>query len=260
MTEKIGTLSDRIANRLVRHLPRRTLTIRPETPIVSFTFDDAPVSAGQRGADIIEAVGGRATYYVAGGLAGSVSDGHLILEPDGYADLAARGHELGAHTFAHRKLAFYSRAGLISDFERNDAWLRDCDGRRTPRNFAVPFIMASPLTQPLIRKYFLTSRGGQPGINRDIVDPHYLYSVELGGETDPDALKALCDALARDPGWLIFFAHDISNSGSRYSYAPDALAELARSVAAQGFRIASIDGAIDLLGAREQLTAAVAAA
>lgn len=260
MADKVGSLPDRIANRIVRHLPHQSLLVRPLTPIVSFSFDDAPESAWRNGADILEGVGGRGTYYLAGGLSGLTAEGLKIIGDEGCADLAARGHELACHTFAHRKLATYSRNDLIADLERNQTWLGRYEHRNSARNFAVPFTMASPLLQAVLRSRFLTSRGGHQGINRGKVDPHYLSAFELRPEVSPQAIGAVLDDLSRDPGWLIVFTHDISDDPSPYGFPRTAFTEMVRSVAARGFHIASVDAAIDLMGVRERLAKAVSSA
>ena len=64
------SLKGKVRRRAVRLLHRRPLTTAPPRPMLSFTFDDAPLSAVQAGAQVLEARGVRGTYYVAAGLAG----------------------------------------------------------------------------------------------------------------------------------------------------------------------------------------------
>lgn len=250
-SSKIGTLGDRIANRLVRHFPHRSILVAPEKPIISFTFDDAPESAWQNGADILEDQHARGTYYIAGALAGRTGASGRFIGPEGCMDLAARGHELASHTFAHRKLADYSASALIEDLDRNDAYLTQFDGRTGPRNFAVPFTMASPAIQPMLRKRFRTSRGGQGGVNRGLVDPHYLSVLELRPETQEARVTAIYDELERATGWLVVFTHDVSDTPSAFGYRRSGLARLVAEAARRGFTITTVDGAMD------QLTGAV---
>ncbi|HWJ87743.1 MAG TPA: polysaccharide deacetylase family protein [Pelagibacterium sp.] len=248
MSLKIGTLGDRVANRLVRHFPRRTLEVLPRTPIVSFSFDDAPESAWRNGADILERHGARGTYYVCGGLADKQGESGRLIGAAGCTDLAARGHELASHTFSHRKLAAYTRRALVDDLDRNDAYLAQFDGRTTPRNFALPFTMASPAAQPLLRQRFRTSRGGQTGINRGLIDPYYLSTLELRPDTSLASVNAVYDALAVDAGWLVVFTHDVADDPSPYGYSGTALDAVVREAVQRGFTIATVDGAMDILG------------
>ncbi len=249
---KTGTLADRIANRIVRHFPGPRVTMAPARPIVSFTFDDAPETAFSRGAPRLEAVGARGTYYIAGGLLGRPRADGPLLSAEACGELAERGHELACHTFSHRKLAQYGRRALAEDLERSAAFLTECDGRMEARNFAVPYIMSWPPAQGELRRHFLTSRGGMPGINRGAVDPFNLVAHELrDGGPDVAAMAPVLDDLCAAPGWLILFTHDVA--GSEFGCTEDRLAALIDAVLERGCTIATVDGAIDLLGLRERL-------
>ena len=60
----------RIERRLARLFYQDPLDLRSAGSVVCFTFDDAPQSACIEGARIVEDCGGRATFYVCGGLEG----------------------------------------------------------------------------------------------------------------------------------------------------------------------------------------------
>lgn len=250
MRQKVGTLADRIANRLVRAFPGPRVAVAPEHPIVSFTFDDAPQSAWRHGAAILEAAGGRGTYYLSGGLIRAGTPELDLMPLDGCADLVARGHELGCHTWSHPKLSTLSRKALEADLDRNAEFLAALDGRASKRNFAVPFAMATPLKQPLLRARYRTSRGGRPGINRGPTDLHYLSAVELRESfLDASGIDAWLDDLARAPGWLIFFTHHVSESpAGGFGITPRQFGTVVDGVARRGFHMLSVDAALDRLG------------
>lgn len=249
MTPKIGTLADRIANRLMHTFPGPSVRIAPERPIVSFTFDDAPRSAWEHGAPILEAAGGRGTYYLAGGLIEAGSPELELISPDEAADLAARGHELGCHTFSHPKLSTLSRKALAADLDRNAAFLSALDGQSAPRNFAVPFAMATPLRQRLLRDRFRTSRGGRPGINRGPTDLHYLSAVELRESfLDANGIEAWLDDLEQTPGWLILFTHHIAdNPVGGFGLSAETFAKVVDSVDRRRIGMLTVNSALDLL-------------
>ena len=69
-----SSLKARVGNRLARHLRPQPFKLNNIGPMVSFTFDDAPISAATRGAGMLEEYDARGTFYVAGGLADSWSD------------------------------------------------------------------------------------------------------------------------------------------------------------------------------------------
>lgn len=250
MTLKIGTLADRIANRLTRSFPGPRAEIAPERPIVSFSFDDAPRTAWEYGAPILEDAGGRATYYLAGGLIEAGQKELQLMTPEEGSDLAARGHELGCHTWAHPKLSAISGKALAADLERNAAFLTALDGRKSHRNFAVPYAMATPLRQKLLRQKFRTSRGGRAGINRGLTDLHYLSAVELRESfLDASGIEKWLDDLEQAPGWLILFSHHVAgNSPGGFGVSPKTFATVVESVARRGFAMLTIDAALDQLG------------
>lgn len=247
--DKIGTLGDRMANRILRHFPGPRVEIAPVRPIVSFTFDDVPESAWTHGAPILEAAGARGTFYLSGGLVGRQEPSRRLISLEGCRDLAARGHELGCHTFAHRKLASLGAAGLAADLDRNAAFLAGCDGRTGPRNFAVPYTMSWPLAQPELRRRFRTSRGGERGINRGPVDPYNLATHELrDGGLEADAVGTLLDDLLARPGWLIFFTHEIAASPTEFGCTEANFAHLVAEAARRGCEILNVEAAVEALG------------
>lgn len=250
MTLKVGTLADRIANRLVRALPGPRLEIAPEHPIVSFCFDDAPHSAWKYGAPILEEAGGRATYYLAGGLIEARQPELQLISPEEGSDLAARGHELGCHTWSHPKLSTLSNKALSADLDRNAAFLTALDDRTVRRNFAVPYTMATPLRQPLLRQQFRSSRGGRAGINRGLTDLHYLSAVELRESfLDASDIQAWLDDLEQAPGWLILFSHHIAdNPPGGFGVSARTFSAVVESIAQRGFTMLTIDAALDRLG------------
>src|SRR6516165_198967 len=68
-TRSLITRASRKVRRLLAdQFGRRTLSIKTPVPIVSFTFDDAPVTAFREGRGILKQFGARATYYVSLGL------------------------------------------------------------------------------------------------------------------------------------------------------------------------------------------------
>lgn len=246
---RVGTLTDRIANRVVRHFPGPKVEVAPSRPIVSFTFDDAPESAWTHGASILETVGARGTFYIAGALVGTVEPDRRLIPVEGCIDLARRGHELGCHTYSHDKLARYSKAALSADLERNAAFLAECDGRTGQRNFAVPYAMSWPPAQAGLRRRFRSSRSGIHGCNRGSVDPYNLRAVGLGdGGPDLAAMARLLDDLAARPGWLIFFTHDVTSSPTRFGCRTGNFAGLVEMVADRDCAIMTVDAAIDSLG------------
>ncbi|NTZ93602.1 polysaccharide deacetylase family protein [Agrobacterium tumefaciens] len=249
MTQKIGTIADRVNNRLVRYFPGPAVRIETSEPLVSFTFDDVPASAWTRGARILEEEGVRGTFYIAGVFIDGHDEEQEMISAQGCSELAAAGHELACHTYSHRKLSSFSRRGLEEDFDRNDSVLGSFDENRHRQNFSVPFGMASPVMQPLLRRRFRTVRGIMPGINRGSVDPHNLAAVELRSDQNYlDAADRWLEDVLQNGGWLIIFTHDVSTTPSFYGCPEERLRGLVRRATSGGAKVMTVDAAANALG------------
>jgi len=243
------TLLDRIATRWVREFPGCRLPIASARPILSITFDDVPDSALINGAPVLESFGVRGTFYAAGGLAGRREGERTLLSADGYAALAARGHEIGCHTFSHVSVRRLSRRRLAADLDRNARYLAGiADTAVVARNFAFPYTVAAPQARGTLARRFRSCRGGHPGINRGVVDRGYLRAVEIRRHTPLAALTAWIDDVADEPGWLILFTHDVGPHPTEFGCTPETLARVLGHATERGCEIVTVDAALDQLG------------
>lgn len=242
------TLWDKLNNRLMRALPLPSLDVATQVPIVSFTFDDVPDTALTNGAAILERHGAHGTYYIAGGLAGTVESDRRLIDDAGASELAARGHEIGCHTFAHCKVSTLGRPRLGADLDRNALYLDGLTGSRR-RNFAYPYNIASLLERPEFGRRFRTCRAGMERINRGPTDPLFLHAVEIRQpEGHAHSLTRWIDDAVAEPGWLIFFVHDIAPAPTPYGCTPGTFGHLVDYARAAGCAILTVDAALDQLG------------
>ena len=70
VSSALAILQRKLSSRLARHVALKRRRLVNSGPMVSFTFDDAATSAGLRGAEGLEKMRGRGTYYIASGLIG----------------------------------------------------------------------------------------------------------------------------------------------------------------------------------------------
>lgn len=249
LSEAAYTFADRLNNKLVRVLPGRRFEVATPTPIVSFTFDDVPDTALSQGAAILERYAARGTFYIAGGLAGRVEVDRCLISEAGTLELAARGHEIGCHTFSHPKVARLGRRRLAADLDRNAAYLNALAGSAR-RNFAYPYNAASLIDRPIFRQRFRTCRGGIEGINRGATDMQFLRAVEIRQpEEHVKGLTHWIEDVAAAPGWLIFFVHDVAETPTPYGCTPASLDLLVGHALASGCTILTVDAALDWLRA-----------
>jgi chitin deacetylase len=99
--------------------------------VVALTFDDGPLDANVD--EILASLAKydvKATFFVCGA--------DVQKHPRAAAKLVAAGHELGNHTYSHKRMVFKSAAFIRSEFERTDALIRAA-GYRGPIYVRAPY-------------------------------------------------------------------------------------------------------------------------
>ncbi|MGE4335169.1 MAG: polysaccharide deacetylase family protein [Pigmentiphaga sp.] len=184
-------------------------------PVLSVTFDDVIGSACDNGARLLEAYGGRGTFYVAGALTGGQEDDKAAHTMEQLGDLCRAGHEIGSHGWAHRDYTAMRRDELRLDLGRNTRFLTTLTGRAAV-NFAYPFGRYDRQTQLQCVPRFQSCRILGDGIYRKHVDLSRLGSLRFYGAEL--ALAAWREALRQiaDGGWLIVNTHAVEDDCGEY--------------------------------------------
>ncbi|MBI1359084.1 MAG: polysaccharide deacetylase family protein [Alphaproteobacteria bacterium] len=228
------SLPARIGRRLVQWSMAAPSTVAPDRPVVSFTFDDFPKSAA-RGADIVEAAGGRAAFYAATSFMGQRGPMGEMFDVAMIGDLASRGHEIAAHTHSHLDCARKPIDRVEKDVAANLVALAEAGLDANISSFAWPYGETTYVAKRWAADTFATARGVLPGVNRGDTDRAQLRAVELGdGETRRKRAFAMLENCIRSKGWLIFFTHDVSPRPTEFGVSPDLLAELCKRAAGEG--------------------------
>ena len=182
-----------------RYIPQR-LPLTGGVGVVSFGFDDAPLSACTTGAQVLERHGARGTFYIAGGLTDRMDEGHLCHSLDALRTLQAAGHELGCHGYSHVRCDLLPAARLQQELDRNAAFLGGLGVDLAELDFAYPF-------------------GGYA------LGCHRLYASAPDGVPYTERLAEA----ARHGGWLIVTTHEVEDTPGPWGCTP---AELDAAVAA----------------------------
>lgn len=143
------------------------LTSRVETDkkLVALTFDDAPTPATPEVLALLAAQGVKATFYCIGSA--------MERDPAGAARIAAAGHELGNHTYSHRRMVFKTPQTIALEVERTTALIHAA-GYKGPVTFRPPYgkkLVGLP--------YYLRSRG-LPTVTWDL-EPDTFYPGDAAG-------------------------------------------------------------------------------
>ena len=118
----MNSRSFQLAGRLVDRVPI-------SDKLVALTLDDGPSERTREVLDILSAAGIPATFYLMGH--------ELAAHPERGRAIVAAGHELGNHTYTHRRMVLVSPATVAEEIERTDTEIRRT-GYRGPITFRPP--------------------------------------------------------------------------------------------------------------------------
>ena len=211
----------RVSNRLARHLFAAPMQLRNKQPMVSFTFDDIPVSAATVGAPMLEDFGGCGTFYIAGGLVNRSTDQGDGIDPDGIVKLRRSGHEIACHTFSHQRAIDLGATAMATELAQNRRFLEGLDASIKLENFAYPYGLATVASKRQLTKSFRSARGILPGVNSGTIDLQFLRSTPLiDKDIDCAGIDRVVDEAVATNGWLIFYTHDVADAPSPWGCTP----------------------------------------
>jgi peptidoglycan/xylan/chitin deacetylase (PgdA/CDA1 family) len=211
----------RVSHRLATHLRLDPFRLRNDTPMVTFTFDDLPKSAATTGARILSGYDARGTFYISGELVGSTSPQWDFVDAADIVALHAQGHEIGCHTFSHKRACDLDAASLRLEVERNRRYFKSLVPSIEVENFAYPFGYGSIMRKRQLRTTFQSCRSIVPGINSGTVDLQFLRATPLIDiRIHRDAIDRAFEEAQTNNGWLIFYTHDVADQPSPYGCSP----------------------------------------
>lgn len=243
-------LKARVGNKLARHLRVAPARLNNSGPMVSFTFDDAPISAANAGASMLEEYDARGTFYIAGGLVDAWSGNWTAASADDIVGLHRRGHEIACHTFSHARATDLTAAAMAVELEKNRSYLLGLNSSIKIENFAYPYGTGSVLRKDQLGKAFHSSRGILPGVNSGTVDLQYLRATPLiDRQIDRDGIDRAFDEALEKNGWLIFYSHDVEATPSPYGCSPELLRHALDAAARRKIPPMSVADALRFAGA-----------
>ena len=228
---------------------KRPFSIRPQRPLISFTFDDFPQSAFRTGGAILNRFGVAGTYYAALGLTDKISPSGQIFSLDDLPALFEQGHELGCHTFAHCD----SWVTPAEEFEKSLVDNRSALHRLFPdhdfKTFAYPIQVPRPRIKARTAEYFECCRGGGQRINVGQIDLNQLSAYFLEKSRDNiQAVKDIIDQNCQACGWLIFATHDVSENPTPFGCTPEFFGKVVEYAVGSGAQIVPVIGGLKVLG------------
>lgn len=250
----INSINNRIAKKVSRQFRpmfnRRMLPVRLDKPLVSFTFDDFPLSAITNGARILENEGWRATYYTSAGLERSENHHGKHFSAKDLCGLEARGHEIAGHTHSHVDLTQISLSESMSEIQTNYDALKKMGVKSEISSFAYPYGEASGRLKKALSEKFASMRGIQDGAHYDFADLNELKSQAIDSHANFDKAMKIINGLSARPGWLTLFMHDITDTPSEWGCTPDKFLQIVNAVKASGADVLPVSEALTFLQAR----------
>ncbi len=224
---------------------RKYTDVQLKEPIISFTFDDAPASAFENGGGILSKYGFSGTFYIALSFMQD-AENHFTLQQ--LEEAIYCKHELACHTFNHIDLSKTSLRESIFDIEHNQEAINAIIPDMNFRNFSYPFGSQTRGIKQYLSTRFRTARGIEHGINAGRTDLCNLKAVKLyENKLSLDQIFQSIQSAMDHNAWLIFYTHDVSNNPSKYGCSPGYFETVVKECAAGGFKVATIDEAMDLI-------------
>ncbi len=241
----------KVSRFLARRIASKKLPLNNVRPLISFSFDDVPELACTTGAALLEEHRTRGTYYISGGGCGTAGYCGRLAGVDTLKTLAAKGHEIGCHTYSHIAVARVGRQALAAELSRNNIFLQDIQKRRGPYNFAYPYGEYSLGTKLNLQGMFDSCRSLRPGVNAGRADLGALKSWELQNvSVDRRGIAAIIAETVRCNGWLIFACHDVAAEPSRFGVTPDLFTFALKTARDAGCQLANVRDALLILRGR----------
>jgi peptidoglycan/xylan/chitin deacetylase (PgdA/CDA1 family) len=192
-----------------------------DSKVVALTFDDGP---SPRYTDevlrILEAHDASATFYLTGEACAD--------NPELVRQIAAAGHELGNHTYSHRRLYFLPGSALAEEIERTDALLRGS-------GYLGPITVRPPGCKRLLSAPLFLARTGRTTVTWDL-EPDSIPSIAQ----DRDALVSNVVDGARPGSIVLMHVMTDSRDPSR-----QALPRILQQLKGAGYRFVTVS---DLIG------------
>lgn len=242
-----ASLKGKLRRRVARLAHRRPLVIAPHRPMLSFSFDDAPLTAATTGARLLEARGLRGTYYVSAGLSGQDAPMGVCAGADDYRRLAEAGHEIACHTFSHLDCGRASAAQASAEADQNAAALADW-GVSQLVSFAYPYGDVAPGPKGALAGRFSTLRGLHHGIIEKGTDLNQAPAVGIEGENGEAAARRWMDEALVRKAWLILYTHDVAPLRSPWGCTPDGFAKIIDEALEAGFEVGTVGEVAAKLG------------
>jgi peptidoglycan/xylan/chitin deacetylase (PgdA/CDA1 family) len=237
-------LASKVRRRITQWRASKPARLAFDEPLLSITFDDFPVSAATEGARILESHGARGTYYAAAGMSETNGPCGRHFAPADLQRLAAAGHEIGCHSYAHGDAAQRDVFASLEDLAKNrDALMKM--GAFSPRTHAYPYGETTPRLKDGLPPRFASGRGILPGLNHGPADLAQLRAYPMFGADWLARMRSAMERAAKRKAWVIGFTHDVADAPSPWGTRGADLDALLTDARRLGFTVLPVNAALE---------------
>ena len=216
--------------------------LKPEKPIITFTFDDVPVSAFEIAKAILDRERIKGTFYLSMSVVRKIPDARELLN-----QAVQNGHEMACHTYGHLRLTRHTAREIVEDMDRNQAVFNQLIPDYSFHSFSYPFGLFSATVKSLVHERFQSARSIQAGLNLGYTDLNRLKAIKLYEQlSDLNSIFSLVNNAIERRAWLIFYTHDVCEGFSEYGCSPQYFKELVRYCKQKDAEILNVAGALGL--------------
>lgn len=240
------TLLARVNRRLMPFRAQKTLKLKLDKPIVSFSFDDCPKSVVENALPALEQEQWRATLYMSMGLCETTNHLGLHMSESDVKAAYNSGHEIADHTYDHIDALNVSHQEFEKNIDKNQAHLNAL-GIPPSKTFAYPYGQLNLAVKKIIDKKFTGGRGITSHINTTHVDLNQISSNRLYGGQKYHNLLADIEKLKDTPGWITIYTHDVRDNHSKFGCNMQHLKAVIEAVKNAGAEVMTLADAIKYL-------------
>lgn len=223
----------------------RKINIRLHEPIVSFTFDDAPISAFENGVNILSKFGFGGTFYISLSLMNGVEQ-ETRFTVQHLNNAIAQHNELGCHTYGHTDLYTLPFEKGRDDIIQNQKRIGEIVPGYTFKNFSYPFGSQTRTIKQFISSRFRSARGIEEGINLNDADRYNLKTVKVYEHRfTPEYLHRKIDEVIANKGWLIFYTHDVMENPTDWGCSPGFFEDVVQYCARHNIKVLTVNDALN---------------
>ena len=233
------SLKGKLRRRLVKLQHRRPCAPRLGSPMISFSFDDAPRSAFTAAAEVLERYEVRGTYFVSAGLAGQDSFVGPLGDREDCVRADQRGHEIACHTYSHMDCGPAGAAAAKADIARNSAAFQAW-GLKSPETFAYPYGDVGPGAKSVLANRFTLARALHPDVIEGGADLAQAPAIGIEGDDGEAKAAHWMEQALRRKAWVILFTHAVQDELTRYGCTTAAFERLVSRAVSGGFEVVTV--------------------